>query len=91
MQSDRQRLSNFRGYLEELTERVAAGKSSGKGLAELQGSITTASLKSVAADGYGDFLIANNKTYRPIFGEPPPLQEYINVNIEQIFQNLDRD
>jgi len=90
VQSDRRRLSNFRGYLEELTERVAAGKNSGQGLAELQSSITTASLKSVAADGYGDFLITNNKTYRPIFGEPPPLQEYINVNIEQIFQTLDR-
>ena len=90
VQSDRRRLSNFRAYLEELTERVAAGKNGGKGLAELQGSITTASLKSVASDGYGNFLVTNNKKYRPIFGAPPPLQEYINVNIEQIFRNLDR-
>ena len=90
VQSDRRRLSNFRGYLEELTERVAVGKNSGKGLAELQGSIAASSLKSIAADGYGEFLITNNKKYRPMFGDPPPLQDYINVNIEQIFHNLDR-
>ncbi len=90
VQSDRRRLNNFRGYLEELTERVATGKNSGKALAELQRSINTSSLKSITADGYGDFLITNNKKYRPIFGDPPPLEDYINVNIEQIFNNLDR-
>ena len=90
VQPDRRRLNNFRGYLEELTERVATGKNSGKGVAELQQSINTSSLKSIAADGYGDFLITNNKKYRPIFGDPPPLEDYINVNIEQIFNNLDR-
>ena len=90
VQPDRRRLSNFRGYLEELIERVATGKNAGKGLAELQGSITTASLKSIAADGYGDFLTENNKKYRPMFGDPPPLQSYVNTNIEQVFHNLDR-
>ena len=81
-------MTNFQSYIEELTERVATGKEQGKSVGELQRTITAVSLRSLAADGYGDFLSANTKKYRPNFGEPPALQESINLNIEHAYQRL---
>lgn len=89
IQRGRGRMTNFHNYLEELTRRVAEGKREGKSVEQLQRTITANSLRSLAADGYDDFLFANTKKYRPTFGDPPPLQESINLNIEHTYQRLD--
>jgi glyoxylase-like metal-dependent hydrolase (beta-lactamase superfamily II) len=89
VQTGRGRMTNFRNYVEELTQRVAAGKEQGNSVKELQQTITASSLRSLSADGYGDFLSENAKKYRPNFGAPPPLQESINLNIEHAYQRLD--
>jgi hypothetical protein len=41
-----------RNYIEELTERVIAGKKAGQSLADLQRTITAASLKSLHGQAY---------------------------------------
>ncbi len=89
VQTGRGRMTNFRNYVEELTQRVAEGKAQGKSVPDLQRTITTPSLRSLSADGYGDFLSANAKKYRPNFSDPPPLQESINLNIEHAYQRLE--
>jgi len=87
-QSGRGRLESFRAYIEELTARVAEGKKAGKSLADLQKEITVASLKSLAASGYRDYLAANLVRYASPVAQPAPLQEPVNANIQQIYQRL---
>jgi glyoxylase-like metal-dependent hydrolase (beta-lactamase superfamily II) len=86
VQDGRQRMTDLRNYLEELTARVDAGKKAGQSIAELQRTITVGSLRSLQADGYGDFLLGAAR------GNPNSqavLQERINTNIEHIYQRLD--
>ena len=61
-------MTGQRNYIEELTERVAAGKQAGQSLGELQKRMTVASLKSLQANGYGDILA------RVLAGEQPALR-----------------
>jgi len=46
-QHDRQPMTNERNYIEELAERIGAGKKAGKTTPELQTEITVESLKSI--------------------------------------------
>jgi glyoxylase-like metal-dependent hydrolase (beta-lactamase superfamily II) len=55
VQHSRQRLDQFAGYIEELTEAVDAGKRKGLTVEQLQSTITPASLKSLGG-GYGEFV-----------------------------------
>ncbi len=48
----RKDMTGERNYIEELSERVLSGKKAGKSMAELQASISAASLKSVSSDGF---------------------------------------
>jgi glyoxylase-like metal-dependent hydrolase (beta-lactamase superfamily II) len=87
VQKDRGRIRNMRNYLEELTARVADGKKAGKTLAEVQKSIPAQSLKSLAVDGYTDYILANRaKVYRHL--GPVQLQPLIDTNIAQIYERL---
>lgn len=52
LERDRKDMTGERNYIEELTERVLNGKKSGQAMADLQRTITTASLKSLHIDGY---------------------------------------
>lgn len=52
VQHDKKDMTGQRNYLEELTERVIAGKKAGQSMADLQRTVTVASLKSLHADGY---------------------------------------
>jgi glyoxylase-like metal-dependent hydrolase (beta-lactamase superfamily II) len=83
-------MRSMRNYIEELTERVDAGRKAGNSVIELQKSITVASLKSLAANGYGQFLLDNRKLTSPTFGPVAPLQVGVNTNIGEIYKNLDR-
>ena len=81
---------SIRNYIEELTGKVEEGRNAGKSVAELQKTITVASLKSLQSNGYAELLIRNNERFNPHFGGMSPLQDGVNTNILEIYKNLDR-
>ena len=86
VQNGRQRMTDLRNYIEELTARVDAGKKAGKSVADLQQSIAATSLKSMQANGYAEFLLGGGR------GNASPaaaLQSRVNTNIEHIYGRLD--
>jgi cyclase len=85
VQEGRQRMNDLRNYVEELTQRVEAGKKAGQSVMDLQRNTTVASLKSLKADGYAEFLAGpgDNSTREAL------LQPRVNNNIEQIYNRLD--
>jgi glyoxylase-like metal-dependent hydrolase (beta-lactamase superfamily II) len=87
---DRTRMMDMRNYIDELTEKVAAGKKAGKSIADLQKAITVASLKSMQSNGYSEFVSKNQYEFEPNFGPAAPLQSGVNTNIADIYKNLDR-
>ena len=87
---NKERMVNMRNYIEELTGRVADGKKAGRSLAELQKTITVASLKSLQSNGYAPYVAANLYKYFPNFGPAALLQNDVNLNIAATYKNLDR-
>lgn len=87
---NRQRMTNMRNYIAELTESVEAGKKAGMSIADLQKTITVASLKSLQPDGYMKYL-SDNSYDMPRFGRPIQLQDNVNTNIADIYNNLARE
>lgn len=90
VQSGRQVMTNERNYIEELTEKVAAGKGQGKSLAELQNTITVASLKSLHANGYTAYLSTNYAKFTPEYDPREGLQNSMKTNVAEVYKNLDR-
>ena len=90
LQTGRAVMVNLRNYIEELTEKVEQGRNAGKSATDLQRAITVASLKSLESNRYGEYLIRNNDRFNPHFGKMPPLQDGVNTNILEIYNNLDR-
>jgi glyoxylase-like metal-dependent hydrolase (beta-lactamase superfamily II) len=90
LHKDRQPMTSMRNYIGELTEKVETGKKAGKSIAELQKTITVASLKSLQSNGYVTFLESNLYKYEPHFGPAAPLQNGVNTNIVDVYNNLDR-
>jgi cyclase len=82
VQQGRQRMTDLRNYIEELTIRVSAGKQAGQTVADLQKSITVTSLKSLQADSYAEFLLGPG-------GNPSSLQSRVGTNVEHIYLRLD--
>ena len=69
-----------RNYIAEVTERVQSGKKAGLPLAEVQKSIPAASIKALAADGYGALLSAGR--------DAAAMQAAINTNVEHVYTRL---
>jgi cyclase len=90
LQTDRTVMINFRNYIEELTGKVEQGKKAGLTLAEMQQRITVASLKSLHSNGYEAYLARMTDQSQSRFEKKPPLQDGVNVNIGEIYKNLDR-
>jgi cyclase len=90
MQTGRGVMTNMRNYIEELTGRVERAKEAGLSVADMQKQITVASLKSLDSNGYGTFLTKSIASGEPHFGDPAPLQDGVNVNISEVYKNLDR-
>jgi cyclase len=90
MRPDRVVMTGQRNYIEELSERVAAGKQAGLALEELQKRMTVSSLKSMQSNGYGGILDRVLAESTPHYGPMPPLQAGVNANIADVFKNLDR-
>jgi cyclase len=87
---DRARMLQMRNYIQELTGIVEDAKKAGKPLPELQKSITPTSLKTLQADGYGDYVADNLAKFTIYLGQKTPLEDRLTGNIEAIFNNLDR-
>ena len=69
-----------RNYIEELAARVEAGKKAGQSLSEIQNNMPVASIKALAADGYGDRVRAGR--------DDAAMQTAVNTNIAHVFQRL---
>ena len=76
----KQRMMSQRNYIAELTERVQKGKEAGTPLAEIQKSIPVASIKALAADGYGTLVTAGR--------DAAAMQTAVNTNIEHVYGRL---
>jgi cyclase len=87
---DRARMAQFRNYIEELTARVEEGKKAGKPLAELQSTITMASLKTLRANGYASWVAGNLDAFTVYIGRKTAIEDRLTANISAIYENLDR-
>jgi cyclase len=90
LQTDRTVMTNLRNYIEELTGKVEQGKKAGWTVAEMQQRITVASLKSLHSNGYAGYLARMSEQSHSHFEKLPPLQNDVNVNIGEVYRNLDR-
>jgi glyoxylase-like metal-dependent hydrolase (beta-lactamase superfamily II) len=77
----RLRMDQMRGYIEELTLAVQAGKTAGKTIEQLQNEITPATLKSMGG-GYLEALT--------IAGSAAGVSAGISGNVAQVFRALNR-
>src|ERR1700688_1207254 len=85
---DRARMTQMRNYIEELTGRVEEGKKAGKPLAELQKTLTTGSIKTLQADGYGRYVADNLNNFTVYLGQKTAVEDRLSANIEAIYKNL---
>jgi len=90
VQHDRARMTQMRNYIEELTGRVEEGKKAGKPLAELEKTLTMASIKTLQAGGYGSYVADNLKNFTVYLGQKTAVEDRLSANIEAIYKNLDR-
>src|ERR1700686_515103 len=90
VQHDRARMTQMRNYIEELTGRVEEGKKAGKPLAELQKTLTMASIKTLQANGYGSYVADNLNNLTVYLGQRTAVEDRLSANIEAIYKNLDR-
>ena len=87
---DRARMKQLRNYIEEVTGRVEEGKKAGRTLAELQKTITVASIKTLQSDGYGRYVADNLDKFTVYLGQRTAVEDRLAANIEAIYKNLDR-
>jgi cyclase len=87
---DRARIGQFRNYIEELTGLVETGKRAGKPLAELQKTLTVASVKTLQSNGYSGYVRDNLDKYAVYLGPRTAIEDRLSGNIEAIYNNLDR-
>jgi cyclase len=90
VQPDHQRMLQMRNYIEEITGIVEAGKKAGKPLAELQKTVTVSSLKTLKANGYGNYVDENLKRFSVYVGPRTALEDRLSANVEAVYRNLDR-
>ncbi len=89
-QHDRRPMTNERNYIEELAERVAAGKKAGKTAAELQAEITVESLKSIQSNRYSEYLMENQDHTEPNLNAVERVRSGVKTNVADVFKNIDR-
>jgi glyoxylase-like metal-dependent hydrolase (beta-lactamase superfamily II) len=90
MQPNRTIMTCQRDYIEELTGLVADAKAAGTPLAEMQKQFTVATLKSMQTNRYAEFLLDTQSAEQTHFGPAASLQNDINGNIRDIYNNLDK-
>jgi cyclase len=90
VQHGRERMGQFRNYIEDLTSRVERAKKAGTPLAELQKQINPASLPTLLQGGFGAFTADNLARYTVYLGTRTPLEDRLEANVSAIYNNLDR-
>jgi glyoxylase-like metal-dependent hydrolase (beta-lactamase superfamily II) len=90
VQHGRTRMTQFRNYIEDLTARVERAKKAGTPLAQLQKSITVASLPVLQSGGFSNFVSDNIAKYSVYIGQRTALEDRLSGNIAAIYANLDR-
>ena len=88
--NDHSRMVQMRNYIEELTARVGEGKKAGKPLAELQKTLTVASVKSLQSNGYAGYVNDNLAKFAIYLGQKTAIEDRLAGNVEAIYNNLDR-
>ncbi len=78
VQHGRQDMAGQRNYIEELTERVIRGKRAGQSVADLQRTITPASLKSLHAQGFA------------LAATPEALESGVKNNIDAMYDRVEK-
>jgi glyoxylase-like metal-dependent hydrolase (beta-lactamase superfamily II) len=81
LQHGRRIMTCQRDYIEELAGKVELGKGAGKSLKEVQESMPVASIRSLQADGYGEFIRAGR--------DEIAMRSAININIEHAYNRLE--
>lgn len=87
---NRARMTQMRNFIEELTGRIEEGKKAGQPLAEMQKTLTMASIKTLQVDGYGSYIADNLKNFTVYLGQNTALEDRLSGTIEAIYKNLDR-
>jgi glyoxylase-like metal-dependent hydrolase (beta-lactamase superfamily II) len=90
VQHGRDRMGQFRNYIEDLTARVEKAKRAGVPLADLQKTITPGALSTMQNGGFGSFVADNLAKYTVYLGHRTPVEERLTANIAAIYNNLDR-
>jgi len=90
VQQGRDRMGQFRNYIEDLTARVERAKKAGTPLAQLQKTITPALLPTMQTGGFGSYVADNLARYTVYLGNRTPVEERLAANIAAIYHNLDK-
>jgi cyclase len=90
VQHGRDRMGQFRNYIEDLTARVERAKKAGTPLAQLQRSITPRSLPTLETGGFGSYVADNLAKYTVYLGNRTPLEDRLSANVTAIYNNLDK-
>jgi cyclase len=91
VQHGRARMTQFRNYIEDLTSRVERAKKAGTPLAELQKTITAASLPTLREQGFREYVADNLARYSVYIGPKTALEDRLSANVAAIYKNLERD
>lgn len=90
VQHGRDRMGQFRNYIEDLTARVERAKKAGTPLADLQKTITPRTLATLQTGSFGSYVSDNLAKYTVYLGNRTPLEERLTANIAAIYNNLDK-
>jgi cyclase len=90
VQHGRDRMGQFRNYIEDLTARVERAKKAGTPLVDLQKSITPGTLATLQNGGFGMYVAGNLDRYTVYLGNRTPLEDRLTANIAAIYNNLDK-
>jgi len=90
VQNGRERMTQFRNYIEDLTARVERAKKAGTPLVELQKQITQGSLATLQTAGFGSYVTDNLAKYTVYLGNKTPVEDRLAANIAAIYDNLDK-
>src|SRR6516162_3046080 len=89
VQNGRDRMGQFRNYIEDLTARVERAKKAGTPLAELQKTITPGTLSTLHGS-FGSYVAEYLSKHAVYLGNRTALEDRLSGNIAAIYQNLDR-
>jgi glyoxylase-like metal-dependent hydrolase (beta-lactamase superfamily II) len=90
VQHGRDRMGQFRNYIEDLTARVERAKKAGTPLADLQKMITPGTLATLQTGGFGSYVADNLAKYTVYLGNRTPVEERLTANVTAIYNNLDK-